>query len=98
VAEHPGAALKAAILERGWTVHGCALTLLSDGPSLGKVVRGERPISPHLACQLAAARVGPAGLDLALYWLGLQAAFEVARERARMGPELADIEREVARA
>jgi antitoxin HigA-1 len=92
VAEHPGAALRAAIHGRGWTVHGCALVLDYCGASLNRVARGERPLGVRLALHLEAA-----GLGTAAMWVGLQTAFELARARARLTDELDDIRREAAR-
>ncbi len=80
---HPGAILKEEMEERGLTANALALMLRVAATRLGKILHGERGISPDTALRLEECLGIPAAL-----WMRLQAAYDLDRERARSGARI----------
>lgn len=88
-APHPGAVLRADFLEPlGLSANALALALRVPAPRISELVRGRRGVTPDTALRLAQA-FGTS----AEFWMGLQAAHDLAVARAADGPRiLADVE------
>lgn len=82
---HPGAVLRADFLEPlGLSANALALALRVPAPRISELVRGRRGVTPDTALRLAVAFGTPAE-----FWMGLQAAHDLAAARGADGVRIA---------
>lgn len=75
---HPGESIRESVEAENWTVTECAKRLGTSRENLSRLLNGRIGISPALA--LALERIGWSNAD---FWMRLQAAYDLARERRR---------------
>jgi addiction module HigA family antidote len=80
---HPGSLLKEEMEARGLSANALSLMLRVPATRLGKILHGERSISPDTALRLEECLGLPAAL-----WMRLQAAYDLDSARADFGKRI----------